>query len=511
MAKTLLPVKFLSQRDNDSEVLYGKHIGPSNECAPTSMAIVASAFGYKGEGTRQQQEDEISNRLWVKYGMRASGTLATMKTYMIKEYGLEHVYYFEGRTNVAEIKKALDAGKLVIAHTALTGSGHVIVICGYDDSAYGGKGAFICCDPWGEWNSWGYSHGLNNKTGKQYGDHVLYSYRLAASKFYWHHQIVKPGAPLRKVNANSGAIEQVVTGEIIEEKPTGKTLKQGKLRDFFHYYDPTNEWQGEAANALETAMALKAKGFCSFASDWVLAFRGQTKDEAEPGYIKHGKLRDFFHYYNDDLPNHRKAVDLLEAKLRKDAPELLNDAAHWVVTYRKQKAVTGNNGLSAYGFKFLEHFEGCHKKIGEDQYTSYPDAGYGWSVATIGIGSTRHEDGSKVRKGEVINRRRAVELVRHEIAKQILPTMKRLPTWNRMNADQKEALIIFSFNLGPYWYHGSGFTSITRLADNPDRWTDEAFVRGCFMPYVLSNGKTLQGLVRRRRAEAALFLGQKTI
>jgi GH24 family phage-related lysozyme (muramidase) len=512
MAKLLLPVKHLSQRDNDSETLYGKRVGPANECAPTSMAIVAHSFGFKGEGMRPQLEDEISYKLWTKYGQRTSGTLACMKALMEKEYGLQNRIFFEADTNVNNIKKALSEGKLIIAHTWLTGSGHVIVICGFDDSAYGDKGAFICCDPWGEWDATGYRFGVNKATGKQYGDHVLYSYRLASSKFAWHHQIGNPQKPLAPVDSASGKIEEKETGTIHKDFGLGLPLKQGKLQDFFKFYDETNLYHGEAIVLLEGALALKAKGFCGNTAEWILRFRGQTKEEAEPGYIKDGKLRNFFKYYNENLPNHKQAVVALEEKIRMDAPDLLLSSAPWIALYRSAKPKASAFSLSPYGFKVLEHFEGCHKKIGEDKYTSYPDAGYGWNVATIGIGSTRYEDGSKVKQGDVISRNRAWDLVRHEIERIIVPVLKKIPVWEKLNKDQKEALIIFSFNLGPHWYQAKNFSTITSLVNaSPDRWTDEAFVLACFTPYSNSNGKRLEGLVRRRKAEAALFLGRKPL
>jgi hypothetical protein len=51
------------------------------------------------------------------------------------------------------IKHQIDNGFPVIIHGYFTRSGHIIVIRGYDDEAYGGRGAFLVNDPWGEGNA----------------------------------------------------------------------------------------------------------------------------------------------------------------------------------------------------------------------------------------------------------------------------------------------------------------------------------------------------------------------
>lgn len=48
-----------------------------------------------------------------------------------------------------------------------------------------------------------------------------------------------------------------------------------------------------------------------------------------------GKLRDFFKYYDDKIPQHREAAKRLEAALLRDAPQLLTDEADWAVAFRK--------------------------------------------------------------------------------------------------------------------------------------------------------------------------------
>jgi hypothetical protein len=47
-------------------------------------------------------------------------------------------------------------------------------------------------------------------------------------------------------------------------------------------------------------------------------------------------LKNFFKYYNDDLPHHRNSIDKLAEDISKVAPELLSDDAEWVSMYRNQ-------------------------------------------------------------------------------------------------------------------------------------------------------------------------------
>ena len=188
----IYPMKWRSQRDNDQD----QYSNSANECSYTSMAMVVDSFGlsHLAKGIREQLEDEIAYRMWTEYGQTANGTVELMAKYLRQEFGLE--VKVDMSATVEEMKQSLDEGCLLIVHTSLTRSGHVIAVCGYDDEAYDGKGAFVCCDPWGEYFSTGYQYGTNrggDSRGKELGNHVPYSYRFAsAGNFYWSHAVSHP-------------------------------------------------------------------------------------------------------------------------------------------------------------------------------------------------------------------------------------------------------------------------------------------------------------------------------
>lgn len=75
---------------------------------------------------------------------------------------------------VDKIKAHLENGQPVITHGWFTSFGHIIVIVGYN------KEGFIVHDPYGEWNSWGYSR--NTSCDPKKGKYLTYSYNLMSRK-----------------------------------------------------------------------------------------------------------------------------------------------------------------------------------------------------------------------------------------------------------------------------------------------------------------------------------------
>ncbi|MGA0199334.1 MAG: glycoside hydrolase family protein, partial [Prochlorotrichaceae cyanobacterium] len=86
------------------------------------------------------------------------------------------------------------------------------------------------------------------------------------------------------------------------------------------------------------------------------------------------------------------------------------------------------------------------------------------------------------------------------------PYLERIPTWPRMNMNQRSAIYSFAYNLGARFYAQPGFASITRVCDSPDRWRDYPWVREQFVKYVNPGTSAEVGLRRRREAEARLFV-----
>lgn len=172
----------------------------------------------------------------------------------------------------------------------------------------------------------------------------------------------------------------------------------------------------------------------------------------------------------------------------------------------KLKAV--DKGIPKAAIDIISEFEGCHEAInvdGETKYRAYADPLHGWNVGTIGIGTTKYEDGSSVKQGDVISRKRAEELLMYELEEKCKPQMEKIPNWKHMNDNQRSALYSFAYNLGAYFYKGRNFKSITKVCDYRDKWNNEEWVTAQFIKYRNPGSNVEAGLKRRRIAEAKLF------
>ena len=139
---------------------------------------------------------------------------------------------------------------------------------------------------------------------------------------------------------------------------------------------------------------------------------------------------------------------------------------------------------SQEGIELIKKFEGC-------KLAPYVCSG---GVLTIGYGHT----GSDVAEGQEINQECAEQLLKEDLAefegyvnKMVEPELTQC---------QFDALVAWTFNLGPT--NLSTSTLLKRL--NSDELND--------VPYQIkrwnkAGGKVLDGLVRRREAEALLFKG----
>ncbi|WP_157620615.1 SH3 domain-containing protein, partial [Synechococcus sp. PCC 7335] len=156
-------------------------------------------------------------------------------------------------------------------------------------------------------------------------------------------------------------------------------------------------------------------------------------------------------------------------------------------------------GISDSAISLIKTSEGFRSK-------AYADPGHGWSLTTIGYGTTKYPpDGSPVKRGDTISVEKAEKCLKYQLEHDFKPALEKIPTWPRMNSNQQGALYSFAYNLGKGFYQGHNFDSITDLCDHPDWWEDAAKVKQIFVLYNKSNGKVMPGLVTRRQAEADLF------
>lgn len=161
-------------------------------------------------------------------------------------------------------------------------------------------------------------------------------------------------------------------------------------------------------------------------------------------------------------------------------------------------AATSGGGVPPCGVELIKQFEGYESK-------AYADPIYGWEVPTIGYGTTVYPNGQKVRQGDTTNPTQAEEYLIHHIEATARPDLERIPTWGRMNDNQRGAIYSFAYNLGSGFYKSSGFESITRVCDSVDRWGDRAWITEQFVKYRNPGTSAEAGLRRRREAEAKLF------
>lgn len=119
-------------------------------------------------------------------------------------------------------------------------------------------------------------------------------------------------------------------------------------------------------------------------------------------------------------------------------------------------------------------------------------------VPTIGYGATFYMDGTKVSLKDLeITPSGAEELLKFHLS----VFEKYVDTYTRddINQSQFDALVSFTFNLGPNNLKNS--TLLKKVNTNPD----DLSIRDEFLKWNKAGGKVLQGLVKRREAEAKLY------
>lgn len=151
-----LSIPYFKQLDNQ--------YNPSGSCNVTSVAMCLCYLNVMGDGSKPQLEDQMYQRCvehnWDRHSPQGLKNL-------IESYpGCKDDLTLTG--SLPDIRKALDEGKPCIVHGYFTGSGHVIVIRGYNNVD------FIVNDPYGEWFPNGYRTDMT-------GEKCKYSKRAIAA------------------------------------------------------------------------------------------------------------------------------------------------------------------------------------------------------------------------------------------------------------------------------------------------------------------------------------------
>lgn len=143
---------------------------------------------------------------------------------------------------------------------------------------------------------------------------------------------------------------------------------------------------------------------------------------------------------------------------------------------------TGKNGIL-----LIEEFEGFRAK-------AYKDA---VGLPTIGFGTLIDSAEEKHLLTETISKEQAEVLLRKELA--MIEKKFTIMITSKVNQNQYDALVSFAYNLGIYNLKSSSL--LKKVNANPADVT----IRNEFNKWTHAGGKVLEGLVRRRKAEADLY------
>lgn len=146
--------------------------------------------------------------------------------------------------------------------------------------------------------------------------------------------------------------------------------------------------------------------------------------------------------------------------------------------------------------KIVREFEGCSRILATGAVTSYPDPATGGEPWTIGYGST----GPDIKKHTVWTKAQCDARLLHDLNARFGPAVDKLTKGVPVAANQKAALVSFAYNLGEGRLEES--TLLRKFRDGNTRGAADEFLKWTF-----ANGKQMRGLVKRREAERALFLG----
>ena len=150
----------------------------------------------------------------------------------------------------------------------------------------------------------------------------------------------------------------------------------------------------------------------------------------------------------------------------------------------------------ATAINLIEGFEGVETQ-------AYMDA---VGVPTICAGLTRYPNGTPVRMGDICNEDVCRRYLEDMLKTTYVPPLMAIPGWNKFGPRRQAVLLSFAWNLGPNFYGGLGFESITyALQDGAKKREAYSRVPEVLMMYTKANGVELEGLKIRRRNEGELW------
>jgi uncharacterized protein YvpB len=153
-----LDVPYKSQRDNALE--------PDGTCNVTSLTMCLEFLSIPRRQSDGQFEDELCAYA-LDNGLDRHEPAALAQ--IVQDYGGQDA--FNSHSTINEVKGWLAAGNPAVTHGFFTGSGHIVVFVGYDETG------FIVHDPYGEW----YADGYDKNDPENYdvkGKFLHYSYSM---------------------------------------------------------------------------------------------------------------------------------------------------------------------------------------------------------------------------------------------------------------------------------------------------------------------------------------------
>lgn len=150
---------------------------------------------------------------------------------------------------------------------------------------------------------------------------------------------------------------------------------------------------------------------------------------------------------------------------------------------------SGTDHINADGLSIIKHFEGRELQAYQDSV----------GIWTIGYGHTSAAGPPRVTPGMTISEQEAEDILKKDL--ELFENGVRDRVKVNINGRQFSALVSFSFNVG---LGALGDSTLLRKLNSGDyRGAADELLR-----WVKAGGATLPGLVRRRDAERALFLGE---
>jgi lysozyme len=143
--------------------------------------------------------------------------------------------------------------------------------------------------------------------------------------------------------------------------------------------------------------------------------------------------------------------------------------------------------VNKLGIDMMHHFEGCRLQ-------AYQCSAKVW---TIGWGNTYYQDKRPAKQGDVITQAQANELF--EMVMNEFAIVVRKALTKEINENQFSALVCFAYNVGIGNLKKSTLLRKVNINPNDESIADE------FAKWNKAGGKVLNGLTRRRLAEADLY------